>query len=255
MANKKIAVFLYGQPRFLDNPHSYTSQIKHIFQKFEVDVFGHLWWSEFETGYDYSKWEGDGTYHPFLNNVKSDPNTVIKITEKYSPCKIQYEESKCFINPPLYSAITKRFNNENLFTVNNLSNFLSQAKSIETVSDLYEDYLTSGGEPHDLFVLLRTDLNILEFPDLNKLNKNRFYMSGHHDNFPDLIFVFGIKFLKFCKLYSYMMSDKCIDDVKKMNGAYGEQFKLLNYKNNFFRFFIKKINMPCYVVRNNFDYK
>lgn len=253
MANKRIAVLLYGQPRFLDNPHAHASQVRFIFEQHDVEVFGHLWWSKDETQYDHSKWEGGGTFHPFLKDLKNDLCTVEKISKRYMPNRVEYEASRCFINISLYKAITKKFNNEKLFTINNLSNFLSQAKSIEAASEIYEEYLLGGGTPHDLIILLRTDLNILDLPDLNTLNKNRFYMSGHHNNFPDLIFIFGHRFIKFCKIYSYMMSDKCLKDVKKMNGAYGEQFKYLNYINNFSKFFIKKIHMPCHVVRNNID--
>ena len=253
---KRVAVLLYGQPRYIDNPYSYSSQLKHIFNKYKVDVFSHMWWSESENMYDYSKFTLDKkqkTYHPYLSTVTSDPEVPMKINKNFSPIKAVFEPSQCFINKLLYDKISQVFKNTKLYTLANLSNFLSQAKSIESVGLLYEEYLSDGGDPHDLFILLRTDLIIYELPNLNQLKNNRFYISDHHNDFPDLIFIFGKKFINFCKIYSYMMSPKCIKDLRKAKNAYAEQFKYLTYRNYFSRFFIRKVYMPSYAVRATDD--
>lgn len=251
----RVAVFVFGQPRFLDNPYAYASQKKFIFDKYDTDVFSHIWWSLDEKSYSYSKWEGGGTFHPFLDEQKLQVtrNAIDVIKERYNPVKFDIDPSKTFSNDNLYNAITERFRNEGRFTKNNLSNFMSQAYSIEKTSELYEQYLSEGGQIHDFIVLVRTDLNIQHFPDFNELNKSKYYLSNHHNGFPDLAFIMGTKFLKTNKIYSYMMSDKCIQDVVDMNGAYGECFKLFSFINYFPITDLVPIHLPCFVVRNNYD--
>jgi len=251
----RVAVFVFGQPRFLDNPHAFASQKKFIFDRYETDVFSHIWWSPDENSYSYSKWEGGGTFHPFLDEqkLKVTENAIDVIQERYSPLKLLTQPSKPFSNEDLYNAITERFQAEGRFTRNNLSNFLSQAYSIEKTSELYEQYLSEGGERHDFIVLVRTDLNIQYFPDFNELNTSKYYLSNHHNGFPDLAFIMGTKFLKTNKIYSYMMSERCIQDVSKMPGAYGECFKLFTYQRYFSNSDLDPIHMPCFVVRNNED--
>lgn len=43
----KIALILYGQPRFINN-ESVREHYRKIFELYDVDVYGHLWWSKNE---------------------------------------------------------------------------------------------------------------------------------------------------------------------------------------------------------------
>ena len=249
----RVAVFLYGQPRFLDNPYAYSSQKKYIFDRYDTDVFAHQWWSSKEKSYGYSKWEGGGTYHPFLdeNRLQITDDAINIIKERYNPVRIKVEPSQTFSNEDLYNSITEAFQNEGRFTRHNLSTFFSQAQSIEKVTELYEEYLSEGGKPHDLIVMLRTDLNIQHYPDFRELDKSKYYISNHHNDFPDLAIIMGTKFLKSNKIYSYMMSKGCVNDVFKMPSAYGEMFKLFTFAKYFPTSDIVPIHLPCFVVRDN----
>ena len=88
----RVAVFLYGQSRFLDNPYTHSSQKKYIFDRYDTDVFAHQWWSSEEKSYGYAKWEG--TYHPFLDEKKlqitDDAIDVIK--ERFLPSRVASTE-------------------------------------------------------------------------------------------------------------------------------------------------------------------
>ena len=61
----------------------------------------------------------------------------------------------------------------------------------------------------------------------------------------------GTKFLKSNKIYSYMMSKGCVNDVFKMPSAYGEMFKLFTFAKYFPTSDIVPIHLPCFVVRDN----
>ena len=53
----------YGQPRFTNNPYCYESHKKFIFDRYDTDVYAHLWWDEDEdydrshvTDWEFSTW-------------------------------------------------------------------------------------------------------------------------------------------------------------------------------------------------------
>ena len=55
-------------------------------------------------------------------------------------------------------------------------------------------------EEHDIIVLARLDTYLQNFPDdLSALDPGKFYLPGHHPRFPDVIHVFGKKYLGWMK--------------------------------------------------------
>ena len=59
----KVALLLFGQPRNIDNPNSFNSHQKWIFDEYDVDTFCHAWWDEDVSEYDVSDWVGETMYH------------------------------------------------------------------------------------------------------------------------------------------------------------------------------------------------
>ena len=55
----KVALLLFGQPRNIDNPNSFNSHQKWIFDEYDVDTFCHVWWDKEVSQYDVSDWVGE----------------------------------------------------------------------------------------------------------------------------------------------------------------------------------------------------
>ena len=52
----KVALCIFGQPRFLDNPHPFISHKKYILDKYDVDCYCHLWWKSGIKEFDANPW-------------------------------------------------------------------------------------------------------------------------------------------------------------------------------------------------------
>ena len=221
-----------------------------MFDKYDVDSFCHLWWEKDGKDYDYSKWaaQQDGKfYHPFLHDLKSDNDAMDKIKERYKPKVLNFEKPRKFKNDSLMSEIRKKFPDPS-FNEHNLSNFLSQAYSIEQTAKAFEEFVEKTGEEYDFIFMCRTDLIISSFPLFENLDKNKFYLSDAHYHFPDLSFVFGTKFINSCKIYSHMMEENnsCIENIRNSNG---EQFKFSTFKTHYDLKDLTPIKMDLKVAR------
>jgi len=53
----KVALALFGQPRFVDNQQIIDTYKQVILDRYDTDVFGHMWWKEEDGEYDYSSWD------------------------------------------------------------------------------------------------------------------------------------------------------------------------------------------------------
>jgi len=248
----KVAVLLYGQPRFLDNKEAYASQKKHLLDQYDCDVYAHIWHDIFNSEnkvLEYSKWTvgpNNELYHPNIGLLKSDSNAVDKIQKHYNPVLLDLAVPRTFTIPKLLSTIQNRFNSP-IYNEHNLSNFLSQAYSLEQASFLLQKFISD----YDWIFWLRTDLLIKSMPDLNTLSPTQFYLSDQHPDHPDLSFVMGSQFLEAASIYSYMTSQKAIDNVSSMSNGYGESFKLKTYQEHYSMSDYCPIRWDLEVVRSN----
>lgn len=184
--NIKIAHIIFGQPRFIDNFIVYDKYKKEIYNKYDTDIYCHIWFSDDKNKeYPASTW----TVIQNNNNLIS-PNTVDIIKYCYNP--INYE-----IDEPRYFNIDENQKN-NLINKNknmndlNMSNMLSQLFSIQRVSKLIDK-----NKNYDYIIASRYDTDIIEIPqDLSILSKDKLYLSNIHDRFPDPICIHGTKFLE-----------------------------------------------------------
>lgn len=149
-----------------------------------------------------------------------------------------YEKPIFFDSNRIYQKFKHR---SEIFTEKNLSNVLSHLYSFEMSKSLITDDLMKWT---DLIIMWRTDLCILDVIDLNTLSTDKFYISNHHNNFPDLIFIFGKKYLNFLKTYSNI--DKTSDFVWEPSA---EAFKWETFKLYYEESELNKIKMDCKVVR------
>src|ERR1035437_4157147 len=187
MGKIKIALLLFGQARFVNNFKVIESYKKKLFEPYEVDTFGHIWFSEREDVYSTSSWSK-------IEECPVNKNTIHEINSIYPNPRIIYEKSRKFKVPQV---LLKKFNSNPNFSDKNLENIISHLYSFEKSSINLKGFESN----YDFIIISRTDSIINYLPDLNTLDKNSFYLSNHHDKFPDLIFLFGIKYLNFLKTY------------------------------------------------------
>ena len=180
----KVALLLFGQPRFL-NDSRVVESFNYLKSKFALDVFCHTWWSEEENTYTCSDW----------TNIKKCPvneKTIEIIKNIYKPKKLKWEPSRTFkTNSEIHKFILNKFPNHSLWTEKHANNIQSQLCSIQSVSRLFEKYK----QDYDFVILDRFDTYLKIEEDISQLPRDAFYLSNIHQRFPDMIFMYGTKFL------------------------------------------------------------
>jgi len=232
----KIAVLLFGQPRFITNEKVIRSY-EILRNTYDIDFFCHSWVDNESNYFNCSSWSG-------LRDLKNIKNADLFIKDFYCPKLYVFEKPKTF---SFNDKIQKHLNNDwanfsSHWNMVNYSHILSQLYSIQKVSNL----ASSSENCYDFYVLGRYDTYIENFPNLNSLNVDKLYLSNHHNNFPDMIFLYGKKFLS----WSSNIFDDQDDIYIKMWEPSPEFFKA----NSFFRRFNQEDLMPnkmmAYAIRS-----
>jgi hypothetical protein len=198
-----IALLFFGQLRWMDNPYTHTSYHEHIINKYNTDVFGSFW--KPEKGAALSE-----TNH--VDKAAPTPNDVLgpeKIQKQYKFTDIEFREpiDKFDFTETLkqkaqnhnWPDMWKGFDGteNNWFSKPNVFHILlSHMNAIQGAGRFLENYIEKTEKEYDLIFLARPDICVWGFPDLGTLPKNNFYLSSHHNKFPDLGFIFPPKYLK-----------------------------------------------------------
>lgn len=237
----KIANIFFGQPRNIENSNSFDSHQMWIYDEYDVDTFCHVWWEEGVSNYDVSDWV-DGR-----SSISKNPIKIIE--EKYKPKKIKVEAPRTFkLGDDLYKGIRSKFGYDYPWSEKTLSNVSSHLYSIEASAKLIEN-----PDDYDFIILTRYDNYIHNFPDLNSISGEYFYLSDHHPRFPDLMFIFGSKFIK--TQYSYSKMDELFEKYSdNFWEPSAECFKYYNYIDNFNKDELFPIHLPVRVIRDSTGY-
>jgi hypothetical protein len=233
----KIALLIYGQPRFLSNPRSHSSHKKHLFDKHEVDVFTHYWLPSDEKTFEYSSW---------ITNIKSnilEKNIPKKIEDLYNPLFSERDCKICFENDhlELKKYIKEYFNDPFYININNLfSHLWSFEKTIEIFNN-------NKNVDYDFFVISRYDNYIEMIPDFETLKKKKWYCSNHHNRFPDLMYIGDPILLENYKPYSKMSDNLCSLDIWTPEAEYFKYKELIRNQNINV---VTPIKMTSWIVRN-----
>ena len=104
----KVACLYYGQPRFTNNPYCHESHKKFIFDRYDTDVYAHLWWDEDEdydrshvTDWEFSTWLQ-------MEKCPKDREDLARFVDKWNPLKLKTSKPKEFWNESMWSEIEKR---------------------------------------------------------------------------------------------------------------------------------------------------
>lgn len=211
----KIALSFYGQPRYLDNTQSYDSHKKFIFaQNVDVDVFIHYWFDKQLNTFNVS----DGT--------KIHPNYIIQnapeiIENMYAP-KIKIEEKPREFLFREYDDLKEYCSTLTWYSENQFYNMLSQIYSFEQSMELVSTYSKQTNIEYDFVISSRLDVNIVGFPNIEKLQKNYIYSSGryHSKSFVDALMIIDNKFIGYKPYSNYREVTKMVpifaaDEYKK----------------------------------------
>ena len=244
-----IALLFFGQLRWIDNPHTSSSHNQFIINRYNTDVFGNFW--------DIDKNLSILPHSGHVDSVASpsDINAPIKIQKQYNFTKIRFDEIRDFDFKQILLAKVKakdwpNFRDADWFNLQSFNNILSQFYSIQRVSRLFRDYIEENlDKRYDFIILSRPDICIWDYPNLDKLEKGWFYLSNHFNHFPDLSFIFDVKYLStFTNLYDNLI--KITDEeLYSLWGPTGEALKYNSYRKYFPNECLRGIQIPVRIVR------
>jgi hypothetical protein len=233
----KVAVLFYGQPRFC-NVLELVKNIQEtiINNGHDVDVYSHCW---FEPSGSYTA----STWTNMTSTTKMVPDNAIEVIRKeYKPVRMLIDKPQTFtIDPEILAFINdpaKHWNHVGVPWNQNISNVLSQLKSVQNVSRLVDD-------SYDWYILARYDAIIKNFPDLNTCDPSLFYLNNVHHKMPDMIQLFSKKYLTWAQ--------NVFDDHKQVYTNLiepsPEGFKLAAFEKYHTRQDLNPTNMRAYALR------
>lgn len=244
----KVALILHGQPRFIDNVFVQASWKEHLFNKYNIDVFGHTWWAP-----GVEKFECANCSQIVYNDY--DENPIEKIKERYTPKILSVDPPANFFEDPKWKLWSKPimecerwplWMRANLHT--SVSSFYSEEKAIR----LFQEYCKINQSSYDFIIITRYDMVINNFPDLTTLERNTLYVHNGHETDPketyfrDYCFIMDPALLDGFKLYNYLPNY----DINTLKRPTGEGFREQCFLQYFSENRIKFINIDVAVVRD-----
>lgn len=230
----RVALLLFGQPRYLDDERPFLRYKELILDRYETDVYVHTWFDVDQREYDVSSWTE-------IKSCPVLPDSIERIESLYHPKILVHEKPQTFeFDDHVRAYLDKKYTNKtDRWTPKNYNNLLSQLKSVQSVGRLYQG-------DHDLIVLSRFDCIIDEFPiNLFDLNKDKLHVSHIHRHFPDIIFCFGQKHLDWIR--------NVYDDVslvyKNIMEPSPESFKAMSFLSRFGSVDVNTIQMSSWPIR------
>lgn len=165
---KKVALCLFGQPRFYKAGYEYLKQFLNN-PEYKTHVFFHTWWSEDVVGtyYDASPWG-------FIqkSGMLIRDNTVEELLLLYDPKRYTAEKQIIFTSEIDFSSHSSRARPEILY---------SQSYSRQATAQLKKEYEDKHGFKYDIVINTRFDIRVNPL-DLLKLEPNKIY-AGIGPNF------------------------------------------------------------------------
>lgn len=176
----RIALLLYGQPRFADHPLIYQTIQREIFSKYYVDCFCHTWWDPDNLVFSSSSWST-------IQGVKSyNGRTLDCIKNTYNPKVFSHQL------PVDFTDLSSNFlPGSHIKTKQNAANVFSQLYSLQQVARSFNEFSNVNSLDYKFIILARYDTVTVNVPDLNYCNPANIYLCGTHTNFPDLIQIVG----------------------------------------------------------------
>ena len=208
----KLALCLFGEPRYVKSEIAYNLYKEFILNEYEVDVYGHTWIADF---YQPSSWSNS----PDVVGSKDIPDVI---RDQYKGIKLVAETARSF--------------HEN----RNRNNFISQIYSINEVANLIEN-----PDQYQFILIGRYDLLLSRFESINDLTEG-YYSTNRHPIFADQLVFLSPKYLPALKLFD------SIDQVQIGSGDIisVERFKLDCFERLFPGDQVSKHDFMVSIIRN-----
>ncbi len=179
----RVALILFGQPRFVDLHYSAWSHLRHL-DKYSLSVFGHSWLARAGEVVPVSSWSG-------LGDIRAVPDAMNLIKQRYKQGRFLFEIQETF-DESTYAKFLSRQNNGPNPEQLDLGNVISQLTSIHRALELFDREADS--DSFDFVVLSRFDTVLLSFPDLKKLSGKYLYLSDTFRGlFPDMVMLGNVE--------------------------------------------------------------
>ena len=186
----KIALLLHGQPR------NYIKGFEHLnrelISRYDCDRFAHVWWDENRIGknYETAPWVND--------NYQVEEDLIKKLNDLYKFKVLKHSVPKSFIPNKTYN-VTQPDKHDIIYNAL-CSRFYSLKESIQEM----QCWQNISGSKYDFVIVTRYDINIFSgLPDLNRLNRNKIYVSTMHSDrkyvFNDIFWIIGAKHINVFK--------------------------------------------------------
>ena len=206
----KVAFLLHGQIRLL---HEVFDDIKEkILDTYTPDVYCQVWWDE-----DVEK----NGYESINKKYYPPENAIEELKKTYNPKKLRIDKNYKKINEDgnewsseIYVDYPKLLS----YKMNpSVVDYFGQFLSIQNVSNLF------NWEGYDFIVKWRYDFKPINFPKLENLNKNKFYvqsdlhntLSNKNDEFIDTCFILPNDMKNYLDIFNHLNDDASNEDGRQ----------------------------------------
>lgn len=217
----KIALCLFGQPRYITNSKIFEHHKKAIYSQGDVDVFSHCWFDETESVFEQSDWS-------YSENLTVDGNTIQIIEERYNPKRKIFEPQRDFTPSLNVKNVVNDLKDQRFNKDKNIFNIYSQLYSIQKSVELFQEHCKESSEKYDFLILTRYDVMIWSFPMLKNLERGKYYIGGydnvggHYPGFNDYVHILDPSLAEGCKVF-YDIEESlkeceslCIEEIKQI---------------------------------------
>lgn len=183
MKRPRVAVVLFGQPRFVNLPYSSIS-LKFALKNCDVSFFGHLWFDEENPHFESSSWSG-------IKKGRLEKNARAYLLKWYRTAEFIFERPEKINLKDVDEEVMdekRQHDIELAQSLVNTSNVISQITSIHRALEHFQK--VSDIRSFDFVILTRFDVVVWRFPNLKNIDKNLLYLSNIHNSFADQL-IFG----------------------------------------------------------------
>ena len=216
----KIALCLFGQPRYISNSRIFEHHKKAIYSQGDVDVFTHYWFDSNKDTFERSDWS-------YSENLTISKDTVEIIESRYKPKNQIFEPQIDFTPSPKIKKIVDNLKDQRFNNDKNIFNIYSQLYSIEKSIQLFQDYSKENSIKYDFIILTRFDVILWSFPKLTNLERKKYYIGGYNNvggsypGFNDYIHILDPELSDGCKILNNIeksledCDSLCIEEIKQ----------------------------------------
>lgn len=234
----KVALLLYGVPRFIDDSAPSDFYKENIIDKYDTDVYAHCWFEKINT-LEQSPWRKNKAHLKKTTSKQTEdnpcPRNAVELIKKYyNPTDMKVDVPEFFsFKKEAEDVLHSRFTGKEAwgYTYSSVgySNILSQYKSIEEVTNL----VLKNSTEYNIFVLARFDAIVYPLPELHSLDNRKMHIRapGGGNTFPDGIHLFGPRMLTwFNRLHEEVQTKTICENVLRPSS---EMFKKLYFETHF----------------------